>query len=208
VTPEEKAVIDAAIEWRHVAGRDVDQSIPGVSPTGDLKGVVDALIFSCPECNAGGHTCPGDGNPISHTATDCGEHEEETPSNAGRAWGKPKQVGDGQMISDWVPTTLLYALAGDRLRIGQDETDVLRSSSGAWHANVISSVLPSGKVWDKIHPWEHRELRLELSANPGFRHYPEDHSCEILMSAERRAVHLLMSAFPGSTVLDSPQAEK
>jgi hypothetical protein len=73
---------------------------------------------------------------------------------------------------------------------------------------VISSVLPSGKVWDKIHPWEHRELRLELSANPGFRHYPQDHACEILMSAERRAVHLLMSAFPGSTVLDSPQAEK
>jgi hypothetical protein len=110
--------------------------------------------------------------------------------------------------AQWVPTTLLYALAGDRLRIGQDETDVLRSSSGAWHANVVSSVLPSGKTWDKIHPWEHRELRLELSANPGFQQYPEDLACEILMSAERRAVHLLMSAFPGSTVLDSPQAEK
>jgi hypothetical protein len=118
------------------------------------------------------------------------------------------RVEQAKLVRDWVPTTLLYALAGDRLRIGQDETDVLRSSSGAWHANVISSVMPSGKVWDKIHPWEHRELRLELSANPGFRHYPEDHSCEILMSAERRAVHLLMSAFPGSTVLDSPQAEK
>jgi hypothetical protein len=197
VTPEEKAVIDAVIEWRHVAGRDVDQFIPGVSPTGDLKGVVDALIFSCPECNAGGHTCPGDGNPISHTASNCGEHEEES-----------FRVEQAKLVRDWVPTTLLYALAGDRLRIGQEETDVLRSSSGAWHANVISSVLPSGKVWDKIHPWEHRELRLELSANPGFRHYPQDHACEILMSAERRAVHLLMSAFPGSTVLDSPQAEK
>lgn len=98
----------------------------------------------------------------------------------------------------WTPATFLYALAGDRIRIGTDETDVLRSSSGAWHANVVSSVLPSGKTWDKVTPWEHTELRLDLSANPGFREYPAETPCEILCTPERLAVLTLMTVFPGT----------
>jgi hypothetical protein len=98
----------------------------------------------------------------------------------------------------WQPATLLYCLAGDRIRIGTDETDVLRSSSGAWHANVVSSVLPSGKTWDKVTPWEHTELRLDLSANPGFQQYKPNTPCEILCSPERAAVLLLMTVFPGT----------
>lgn len=99
----------------------------------------------------------------------------------------------------WVESTLLFCLAGDRIRIGHDETDVLRSSSGAWHANVVSSVLPSGKTWDKVSPWAHTKLRLDLSANPGFQEYPPNLPCEILCNPERWAVLALMSAFPGTT---------
>jgi hypothetical protein len=41
-----------------------------------LGHALDALTYACPDCNAGGHTCPGDGNPIPHGAGDCGEHDE------------------------------------------------------------------------------------------------------------------------------------
>src|SRR3954470_17181172 len=68
MTPEEKAVIEAAMAERNSLGRLLDRS--------PLALAVHALIFSCPQCNAGGHTCPGDGNPIGHTQTDCGQHEE------------------------------------------------------------------------------------------------------------------------------------
>lgn len=40
------------------------------------------LIFACLECNAGGHTCPGDGVSIPHGATDCGQHDDK-PQHAG-----------------------------------------------------------------------------------------------------------------------------
>jgi hypothetical protein len=33
------------------------------------------LIFACLECNAGGHTCPGDGISIPHGAPNCGDHD-------------------------------------------------------------------------------------------------------------------------------------
>lgn len=295
MTPEEKAVIEAAFDTYNHLGKD--------GTSGRFEEAMRALIYSCPQCNAGGHTCPGDGNPIGHTATDCGEHEDEkvparmnlpastewvdpwaestpsdpvgterhttweehvkdhrypciecltNPNEDPRAWcdcGGRTEMGEckapcvqrahavencpnrpcqcsrtergychaknchgGADVAEWVPAYLLYCLAGDRIRIGQEggytESDVLRSSSGAWHANVVSSVMPSGKTWDKVTPWDHAELRLDLSANPGFKPYPQDLPCEILMTAERRAVHLLMSTFPGSTVVDSPPVDK
>ena len=70
MTPEEKAVIEAAVDWHHLWERR-----PGGNHAA-LYDTVRALIYSCPECNAGGHTCPGDGNPIGHTASDCGEHDD------------------------------------------------------------------------------------------------------------------------------------
>lgn len=73
MTPEEKAVIDQAIYLRYC----IDAGTAGDPPRiGRLLDTVDALIFACPQCNAGGHTCPGDGNPIGHTATDCGGHDK------------------------------------------------------------------------------------------------------------------------------------
>lgn len=37
------------------------------------------LAISCEECNAGGHTCPGDGDHIPHGAANCGKHDETRP---------------------------------------------------------------------------------------------------------------------------------
>lgn len=69
MTPEEKAVIEAAIDRfpSFIADETDYRDL-------DIAAAVSALIYSCPQCNAGGHTCPGDGNPIGHTQTDCGEH--------------------------------------------------------------------------------------------------------------------------------------
>lgn len=337
MTPEEKAVIDAAMEWHYaiLANPSAIPLVPMSGPALALEGISHAtwqLVTSCPECNAGGHTCPGDGKSISHTATGCGEHGIDVnqdmveanacgelfadnhhiseknfnglirtgeptyrewveqhadastypcweclvdPTEDPRPWcdcrpedsaepahpypcrlrahapesclNRPEvivpprpteaelnieviktgpntetHILSGQSYADitsfppeptgppemkfgsdktWEPATLLYCLAGDRIRIGQDETDVLRSSSGAWHAQVVSSVLPSGKTWDKVTPWEHTELRLDLSANPGFQEYPPNLPCEILCTLERLAILHLMQGIPGTTVI-------
>lgn len=177
MTPEEKAVIDAAIAERN--------SLWNLFATGansPLIAAIDALIFSCPKCNAGGHVCPGDGNPISHTQSDCGDHGDLEP------WEISPEP-----IEEWTPATLLYCLAGDRIRIGTDETKVLRSSSGVWYVNTENYWHPT--------PWQHTELRLELEANPGFQEYPPNLECEILMSPERRAVFALQQTFPGTSVI-------
>ena len=245
MTPEEKAVIDAAMEWHYaiLANPSAIPLVPMSGPALALEGISHAtwqLVTSCPECNAGGHTCPGDGNSINHTATDCGEHEDLRQSIAdastypcweclvdptedpapwcdcqpgalfnpahsypcrNRAHSPENCLNRPEPEPTWEPATLLYTLAGDRIRIGQDETDVLRSSSGAWHAQVVSSVLPSGKTWDKVTPWEHTELRLDLSANPGFQEYPPNLPCEILCTPERLAILNLMQGIPGTTVI-------
>lgn len=193
MTPEEKTVIDLAIEWR--------RSVPGSRTplTVDFESAIERLIFSCPQCNWGGHTCPGDGNVISHTDTDCGEHEDDklpAPMNITEQerwsdlWASPK----------WVETTMLFALAGDRIRIGAEETNVLRSTSGVWHVNNADAWHPT--------PWKHTELRMELEAVPGFVEYPPAASIEISMTLERRAVHTIMLAFPGASLVDAPPVGK
>lgn len=143
MTPEERAVIGAAIEWYerqpHISNeRDEFDAVP-------LTCAVEALIES----------------------------------------RKPAE--------EWTPATLLYCLANDRIRIGTDETKVLRSSSGLWYVNTENYWHPT--------PWRHTELRLELEANPGFQEYPPSLECEILMSPERLAVFALQQAFPGTAVI-------
>lgn len=70
MTPEEKAVVQAAISM-HKIGR-----VPTRQEENALRTIVHKLIFACPDCNAGGHTCPGDGNSIGHGDFSCGEHGE------------------------------------------------------------------------------------------------------------------------------------
>lgn len=69
----ELAVIAIAQKWRSdvLAGASNDIRNENIAT---LRERVDALTYACDECNAGGHTCPGDGNPIPHGANDCGQH--------------------------------------------------------------------------------------------------------------------------------------
>lgn len=95
--------------------------------------------------------------------------------------------------SEWVQSTMRFCLAGDRIRLGLEETDVLRSSLGTWRADTRDEYRPKG--------WEHEELRMELTAVPGFTQYPPNASVEILCTPERKAALLLQDRFPGSTIL-------
>ena len=61
--------------------RDVIQAVMRIMDEGMphpvfLSDAVYALIHSCPDCNRGGHTCPGDGESIGHGDTDCGRHDD------------------------------------------------------------------------------------------------------------------------------------
>lgn len=97
---------------------------------------------------------------------------------------------------EWVPATLVQCLAGDHIRIGTDETDVIRTDGGrVWHADNTNPYRPK--------PWKHIELRMELAANPGFQEYPPNTPCEILCTPERAASLAFQSAFSGSAVTSS-----
>lgn len=94
----------------------------------------------------------------------------------------------------WVETTMTNCLINDRIRIGREETTVLRSNHGIWHANNAH--------WQPTR-WDHVELRMELEAVPGFKQYPAAASIEILCTPERLAVLRVQEGFPGSAVTSS-----
>lgn len=84
MTPEELAVVQAAMRWHDAVLTNPDALRPLHNANNKLTPVLSELsrttwklATTCPECNAGGHTCPGDGNPIPHGAKDCGRHDEE-----------------------------------------------------------------------------------------------------------------------------------
>lgn len=164
MTPEEKAVIQAAITWRESFVYK-DAAMIGAGPIADaaLAKVIDALILSLPP-------------PVI---------DREAEENAALESGVPPE---------WVPAVFLLCLAGDRIRIGEQETDVIRSNAGVWHVDTSDYWQPK--------TWPHTELRMDLAANPGFREYPPQTPCEILCTPERRAVLEVMRAFPGTQRVD------
>lgn len=197
MTPEEKAVIQAAIEWRTaIPGHDIHQVLA-------LQEATWSLITSCPQCNQGGHTCPGDGNSIAHGEADCGQHDDCSSEHGighdtcPKCWVRK----NGGPRSTWKPATFSDLLPGDRARIGQEETTVTRVSRDQWHAKDRQWVDDNGKVRDHMTPWEHEELRIDFTVNPGMRVYPPDVECEILCDAERAALLLLQRGFPGTEKL-------
>lgn len=193
MTPEEKAIVQAAIEANQI-GRE-----PSTAQLTVLRQATHQLMFNCPECNSGGHTCPGDGKSIGHGDTDCGEHDPDPDlpdEHLLRAMEEREQVelwaDDPGAGPRWIPATFADCLAGDHIRIGAEETDVLRANRGIWHADARDERRPKA--------WQHLEVRLELVAVGGFPVYPPAQAIEILMTPERHAVHTLAQAFPGSTV--------
>lgn len=67
MTPEEKAVVQAAIKSRYagLAGLPI--------PSDELRVAIDELIISCPDCNTDRHTCPGCGANLPHGDVACGD---------------------------------------------------------------------------------------------------------------------------------------
>ncbi len=158
MTPEEKAVIQAAIEWRRaIPGRTRD-----VWQTIELEEKIWNLIIRCNECNAGGHVCPGDGNPIGHGDTDCGEHDDDEPRECNncaplRAGASVDRVDGSDLTTPcvecgavetitvsqegaeliWVPRTWADVRAGDTVRMpGTDSTArVVSAVHRAWHVH-------------------------------------------------------------------------
>lgn len=120
----ELAVVQAAIALRDGvrAGQDP------VPLDDDLTGVVNRLIFACPECNQGGHVCPGDGNSIPHGAVACSDHDETQP--------------EVEQADIWVLRTWADVRAGDTVRMParpDTETDVYSAVATNWHVDPRSS---------------------------------------------------------------------
>jgi hypothetical protein len=109
----------------------------------------------------------------------------------------PDTVRDAGPV--WVAATLADCLAGDRIRIGSEQTTVNRASRGIWHADTRDEWRPRA--------WEHVEVRLDLEAVKGpngeslFQPYPPATAIEILCTPERQALLTLSQAFPGSEVV-------
>lgn len=72
MTPEERAVINTAIEWRRaIPGRDRD-----IKLTIELERVIWELIISCQQCNTETHRCGGCGAVVDHGEYACPDCEE------------------------------------------------------------------------------------------------------------------------------------
>lgn len=153
--PEEKAVVDAAIEAHCYNGT---TSLSGCAP----------------------EWCGGSGlDPC-------------------RLHGAVERLLAARAAPVWHPATFMDVLAGDRIRLGQDEATVLRCNAGIWHADTSNAWQPKS--------WPHTELRMELDVVPGFQQYPPNTPCEILASPERLAVLRVQQAFPGTNVTDRGMA--
>ena len=127
------------------------------------------LIYVCETCNSGGHTCPGDGNPIKHGQSDCGQHDEP----------------------EWVPTTWRYVLKGDEVRLGESEAEVMASNVGDWHVDASDYWRPKA--------WEHTEVKVQLRHTGDlWLPWPPDSAVEILMDGTRKAAYVLQQAFEGT----------
>lgn len=182
MTPEEKAVIKAAMEWRNTWER---------KPEGNnlaLHNAIDALIYSCPQCDAGVHACPGCGENIAHTDTACAECDraldEEVAEDARRV---------AVFEAEWVPATMREAIKGDTVRLGTSEAKVAGIGPD-WKGHVDPR---SGKY--EALPLEHTLIPVRLEGRDDLLHLAPDLKIEILMTTERRAVLVVQRAFPGSS---------
>lgn len=140
MTPEEINLIDAALALRDARRRGQGILAEGNRLAGLLT-AADALIYACPWCNAGGHTCPGDGNAIPHGATDCGNHDETRPY-CPRCTGLHDPAEHDEPALIWVERTWADVRLGDRVRmIGSDNPPAIVQTCVHlhWHADPRSS---------------------------------------------------------------------
>ena len=180
MTPEERAVIQAAIAWKEGLDPIRFRHVHG-DPSDVLLVAVNALIFRCADCNSGGHRCPSDGKSIPHGEADCGEPE-------------------------WILTDWIHVLPGDTIRVpGKTQEATVQSLQiGEWHADVMSRLMESGRWWDDVTAWDHKEIAVRLTHMPErLLRFRPGAPIEILMSEERKAILVLQGTFPGSTIVQS-----
>jgi len=81
MTPEEKAVVQAAIAWRNSLDSRSHVRIVD-SPEDRLLNATSALVYACDDCNYDRNTCPGCGENIGHGDGCCTECRETKADEA------------------------------------------------------------------------------------------------------------------------------
>lgn len=150
----ELAVVQAAMAWHYALLANLYPEAIQHEHATTLAKATYALAVTCPECNAGGHTCPGDGNSIAHGANNCGEHGADPHQDA---------VEDAAEAG-WVPRTWADVRAGDRVRMpGTNVTaDIFSAVHIRHHTDPRSSEYhPRPLDWDSVH------VRFTVTPNSG-----------------------------------------
>jgi len=198
VTPEEKAVVQAAIAWRHSLDNRSYVRIVG-SPEDRLLNATLTLIYGCSDCNYGRHVCPGCGENIGHEDNCCIPYSII-------AGGEPWTVAEVQELPLWVLSEWQHVIMGDIVRLpGRPETEASVGSvqRQQWHADSREYTGQDGKVRDWVTPHEHEIIfaRLILDGSERTVNFPLETPVEILTTASRRAALTVQQAFPGSEVI-------
>lgn len=168
MTPEEKAVIQAAIKEHHGCA---PESCGGsrMDPC-SLGNALDDLVAS----KLPRYINPEDGS------NSVAEIEPQEPAPV------------------WLPAEWQHVLSGDRVRIGQQEADVETSNNSVPGANqfhahedgwVWDEQLQKNVM--KVSRWDHKEISIKLAHLAEKLPFPPGAPVEILMNRERQAIHLL-----------------
>ena len=109
----------------------------------------------------------------------------------------------GEDLPTWNVGTWAWVLPGDRVRLGGVEATVSRRYAGEWFSKIDSIRLDNGKMWDKISPWKHREVKVSLQVDgqpeKSYKLGPNG-EVEILCDAERTAILLLQAELNGEVI--------
>lgn len=163
----ELAVIQAAQEWREAVRRGEGQTALGHRLV-RLRSAADELTWGCPECNAGGHTCPGDGEPIAHGEGDCGRH---THAGAPDANGVPSCPDYGSRLDPCPPECALGECKYGSAWAGrQIEREAIQQQE-QWISNLF---LETGWEWVRyayIDDAGQRQVKLEHHNDPDRGHF-------------------------------------
>lgn len=155
MTPEEAAVINAAIELRRqIPGRDVRQRIT-------LEEATWKLITTCNDCNHDTHTCPGCGTWVPHAGSGvcpgC-QADMDGVDQSPPLWAPSAQERQRQPEMQWVLRTWQDVRTGDTVRMpGTEVTAVIEMRY------LHPSQDPEGKAWHivagRTH-WDNHAVQL------------------------------------------------
>lgn len=132
-------------------------------------------------CDCGGRHDEGPCAPPCYSRA----HKPEDCPNRGPADVAQEPV---EPAPEYVPAEWQHVLAGDRVRLGDQEAEVTRSNVGTWHVDSSDRYRPR--------PWEHTEVSISLAHLDQPLIMAPGGPVEILADRERAAVLVLQKAFP------------